>query len=68
MKETLSNKEYYELIKKATTGDLSSKFEIIYLFSDLIAFESTKMGLYEDECRYYIEEHIIKNIEKFKFF
>ena len=68
MEKNLNNKDYYELIKKSTAGDLHAKFEIINIFSKLIENESSKMGLYEDECRYFIEEHIIRNIEKFKFF
>lgn len=66
MKIDMSNKELYEVIKKAVNGNMKAKFEIILEFDELITKNSNKLGKYKEECRDYIEDRIIKDIEKFK--
>lgn len=66
MKIDMSNKELYEVIKKAVNGNMKAKFEIILEFDELITRNSNKLGKYSEECRDYIEDRILKAIENFK--
>ena len=68
MKIEISNKELYEVIKKAVNGNMKAKFEIIIMFQELIEKESYVNGQYSEECKEYIEDKIIKDIENFKYF
>lgn len=66
MKIDMSNKELYDVIKKAVNGNMKAKFEIILEFDELISKNSKKLGKYSEECRDYIEDRILKAIENFK--
>ncbi len=66
MKIDMSNKELYEVIKKAVNGNMKAKFEIILEFDELITKNSNKLGKYSEDCRDYIEDRILKAIENFK--
>lgn len=66
MKIDMSNKELYEVIKKAVNGNMKAKFEIILEFDELISKNSKKLDKYSEECRDYIEDRILKAIENFK--
>lgn len=68
MKIEMNNKELYEVIKKAVNGDMKAKFEIILMFQELIEKESYINGKYSEECKDYIEDRILKDIENFKYF
>lgn len=68
MKIEMNNKELYEVIKKAVNGDMKAKFEIILIFQELIEKESYINGKYSEECKDYIEDRILKDIENFKYF
>lgn len=68
MKIEMNNKELYEVIKKAVNGDMKAKFEIILIFQELIEKESYINGKYSEECKDYIEDRILKDIEYFKYF
>lgn len=67
MKIEMNNKELYEVIKKAVNGDMKAKFEIILIFQELIEKESYINGKYSEECKDYIEDRILKDIENFKY-
>lgn len=62
----MTNNELYEVIKKAINGDIRAKFTIIMEFQELINKEASKLGVFKEECKEYVEEHLFKNIEKFK--
>ena len=47
MKIDMSNKELYEVIKKAVNGNMKAKFEIILEFDELITKNSNKLGKYK---------------------
>lgn len=68
MKIEMNNKELYEVIKKAVNGDMKAKFEIILMFQELIEKESYINGKYSEDCKDYIEDRILKDIENFKYF
>lgn len=44
MKIEMSNKELYEVIKKAVNGNMKAKFEIIIMFQELIEKNLILMG------------------------
>ena len=47
---------------------MKAKFEIIIMFQELNEKESYINGKYSEECKEYIEDKIIKDIENFKYF
>lgn len=66
MKIEMSNKELFEVIKRAVNGDIKSKFEILILFDPLINSESYIKGNFSQECKDYIEDRVFESIGKFK--
>lgn len=66
MKKDLSNRELFELIDLAVKEDRQATFEIILHFEDLINYESKINGVFNQECKDYIEDNIIKYIKTFK--
>lgn len=66
MKKDISNKEFVQILKKATEGKIEYIYKIIEIYEGAIVNNSTINGRYNQECRDYIEEKIIKNIKKFK--
>lgn len=61
-----NNRELVELIKKAKQGDMKSTFEIILKFENEINKYSQISGEFNQECKDYIIDDLIKNIRKFK--
>lgn len=66
MKKSISNKEFAQILKKATDGKIEYIYKIIEIYEGAIVNNATINGTYNQECRDYIEEQIIKNIKKFK--
>ena len=64
----MENKELFELIRKAVAGEMKATFEIILNFQDLICKEAKINGKFNQECKDYIEEQLIKYIKTFKKF
>ena len=66
MYKKISNREFAEILQKAVKGDINAIYQIIEIYEGLILKNSTFDGLYNQECRDYIEDKIIKEIKKFK--
>ena len=67
MEEIYNDDELFDLIKKAVIEkDINAKFEIIIIFQNLINKEAKINGQFSQECKDYIEDKIIKKIDKFK--
>lgn len=66
MKQNISNKEFAQILKKATEGNIECIYKIIEIYEGSIVNNATINGAYSQECRDYIEEQIIKNIKKFR--
>lgn len=66
MRKNISNKEFAKILKKATEGKIEYIYKIIEIYEGAIVNNATINGVYNQECRDYIEEQIIKNIKKFK--
>lgn len=60
------NKELYKLILKAVDGNMEATFKIILKFEDLINSEAKINGKFNQECKDYIIDNLIKYIKKFK--
>jgi len=64
----MENRELFELIEKAVAGDIKATFEIILQFQDLICKEAKINGKFNQECKDYIEDQLMKYIKTFKKF
>ena len=64
----IDNNCLYELIIRAVKGDLRATFEIIIEFENIINNECYIDGIFNEECKDYIIDSLIKNIKKFKNF
>ena len=62
----IENDKLYKLIKNAVAGDLKSTFEIIVEFENLINEECYIDGKFNNECRDYVVDNLLKNIKNFK--
>lgn len=56
----------YQLIVEAKKGNMKATFEIILQFENLIDKYSKIDGKFNQECKDYIIDQLIKNIKKFK--
>lgn len=66
MYRRISDKEFVEILDKAVDGDIKAIYEIIDIYDGLILKNSIVHGVFNQECRDYIEDRIIKEIKKFK--
>lgn len=66
MNKEITNREFVKILKQAVDADISAIYKIIDIYAGAIVKNSTINGRYNQECRDYIEEKIIKNIKKFK--
>lgn len=66
MNNEVSNREFAEILKKAKDGKIEYMYQIIKIYEKAIIKNSIVNGTYNQDCRDYIEEQIIKNIKKFK--
>ena len=64
----MDNKKIFELIKKSKENDMKAVFELIMIFEDLINKESLVNGRFNQECKYYIIDNLLKQIKNFKKF
>jgi len=64
----MENKELYLQIEKAIKGDMKSTFSIILEFENVINSKCYINGRFDQECKDYIVDHLLKNIRKFKNF
>lgn len=62
----ISNRDFAKVLQKAVSGDIEATYKIIDIYDGLILKNSTINGKYNQECRDYIEDRIIKEIKKFK--
>lgn len=60
------NKLLYELIKKAKKGNTRATFELILMFEPLINKYSIINGRFNQECKDYIIDTLLKQIKNFK--
>lgn len=60
------NKELLRLINLAVNGDMKSTFEIILKFENLINAEAKINGRFNQDCKDYIVDQLIKYIRTFK--
>jgi len=58
--------ELYNLINSALDGNTSATFELILHFEPLINKHSKINGRFEQECKDYIIDNLLKQIKKFK--
>ena len=65
MYKKISNREFAEILQKAVKGNINAIYQIIEIYEGLILINSTFDGIYNQECRDYIEDKIIKEIKKF---
>ena len=66
MKNKISDKEFITILEKAVNGDIENIYKIIKIFEGTIINNSIINGRYNQECRDYIEDKIIEQIQKFK--
>jgi len=57
---------FAEMLQKAILGDMDAVNEVLCLYEPLINYYSLIDGKYDEDCRQYIMEHLIKRISKFK--
>ena len=62
----ISNRDFAKVLQKSVSGDIEATYKIIDIYDGLILKNSTINGKYNQECRDYIEDRIIKEIKKFK--
>lgn len=62
----MSDKELVRKIILAKKGDMKATFEIILAFENLINRECKIKGKFNEDCKDYIIDHLIKNIKNFK--
>lgn len=62
----MSEKELYRLILEAKDGNMKATFDIILQFERLIDKYSKINGRFNQECKDYIIDQLIKYIKKFK--
>ena len=62
----MENEKLYNLVSKAVNGDLKATFEIIIEFENIINDECYIDGQFNNECKDYIVDGLLKNIKKFK--
>lgn len=62
----MENRKLVDLIIKAKENDISATFNIIVEFEDLINKESMVNGIFNQECKDYIIDKLLKQIKKFK--
>lgn len=62
----MKNRELVDLIIKAKENNTKAIFDIILLFEDLINKESVINGCFNQECKDYIIDNLLKEIKKFK--
>ena len=60
------NKLLYYLIKQAKKGNTRATFELILRFEPLINKYSKINGEFNQDCKDYIIEKLLKNIKKFE--
>ena len=68
MYKRISYKEFAITLQKAVAGDINAIYQIIDIYDGLILKYSIIDGKFNQECRDYIEDKIIKKIKKFKKF
>lgn len=64
----MDNKKIFELIKKSKENDMKAVFELIMIFEDLINKESLVNGRFNQECKDYVIDNLLKQIKNFKKF
>ena len=64
----MDNKKIFELIKKSKENDMKAVFELIMTFEDLINKEYLVNGRFNQECKDYIIDNLLKQIKNFKKF
>jgi len=62
----MSDKEFVLLLQKATENDEQSICQIIKMYENLIFKNSYINGKFDEDCKAYIEHHLINAIRKFK--
>lgn len=62
----MENRELVNLILNAKENNINATFKIILEFEDLINKESIVNGVFNQECKDYIIDKLLKQIKKFK--
>ena len=62
----MKNRELVDLIIKAKKNDVKATFDIILELESLISKESMINGVFNQECKDYIIDNLLKQIKKFK--
>lgn len=62
----MENRELVDLIMKAKKNDVKATFDIILEFENLINKESMINGVFNQECKDYIIDNLLKQIKKFQ--
>lgn len=65
MSNSKDNRELFNLIEKAVLGDIKATFEIILQFEGLINSEAKINGTFNQDCKEYIEDQLLKYIKTF---
>ena len=61
-----NNKEIYNLIDSALDGNTAATFNLILQFEPMINKYSRINGEFDQECKDYIIDNLLKQIKKFK--
>lgn len=62
----INNKDFVKILAKAIRGDQQSIYQIIEIYEPLINKNARINGVFNQECKDYIVDKIIKNIKIFK--
>lgn len=62
----MENRELVDLIIEAKKNDVKATFDIILEFENLINKESMINGVFNQECKDYIIDNLLKQIKKFQ--
>ena len=66
MYKEVNDREFVKTLDKAVKGDINAVYEIIDIYDGLIFRHSIINGVYNQECRDYLEDKIIEKIKNFK--
>lgn len=64
--QKISDREFVKILKSAIQGNLNDTYKIIEMYKGLIVNNAMIDGKFNQECKDYIEEQIIKKLKKFK--
>ena len=66
MYKNITDKEFVKILQNAVNGNIEEIYKIIEIYEGLILKHSVVNGTYNQECRDYTEDRIIKEIKKFR--